>query len=229
MTNVAAIGHNNPPDPIDQALAPYSDAITEAESWLDGEPVQDEAQMKAVDDLLAALRKAGSDLEKAKKSATAPLHDAWKAEIARWKPTEDDIARMKKGLAALVDPFKRKLAAEKAAAQRKAQEEADAKRRAAEKAAREAQESDIESQRAAAAAQLEAERAQAEMTKASRDKVKGLRKVTRYEIEDYRAALHWIAGNDRDAVTAFIEEYVRRNHKAAAISGVRVWDEKEAY
>lgn len=34
---------------------------------------------------------------------------------------------------------------------------------------------------------------------------------------------------DRDAMTAFIEDYVRRNHKSAAIDGVRVWTEKEAF
>ena len=33
------IGHNNPPDPIDEALAPYVDAIEEAQNWLDGEPI----------------------------------------------------------------------------------------------------------------------------------------------------------------------------------------------
>jgi len=30
-------------------------------------------------------------------------------------------------------------------------------------------------------------------------------------------------------VTAFVEEYVRRNHKAAPIEGVNVWQEKEAW
>jgi len=72
-------GHNMPPDPIDEALAPYMDAIEEAENWLDGNPVEDEAAMKAVDALIADIRKAKSDLGKAKKSSTAPLHDAWKA------------------------------------------------------------------------------------------------------------------------------------------------------
>jgi len=102
--------HNNPPDPIDEALAPYGDVIEEAENWLDGSPVETEDQMKAVDALIKQMRSAKSDLAKAKKSATAPLHDAWKAEIARWKPTEDDVERRLKGLAAVVDPFKRKLA-----------------------------------------------------------------------------------------------------------------------
>lgn len=229
MTNPAPIGHNSPPDPIDEALAPYGDAISEAENWLDGTPVENEDQMKAVDAVIKDIRAAKSDLAKAKKSATAPLHDAWKAEIARWKPTEDDIERRLKGLAAVVDPFKRKLAAEKEAAKRAAYEEARRKEREAEEAARNADVSDYEAATEAARLQAEAVDAKKAASAANKDTVKGLRTVTRYAIEDHRAALHWIAANDRDAVTAFIEEYVRRNHKAAEIGGVKVWQEKEAY
>lgn len=222
-------GHNNPPDPIDEALAPYGDAISEAENWLDGTPVENEDQMKAVDAVIKDIRAAKSDLAKAKKSATAPLHDVWKAEIARWKPTEDDIERRLKGLAAVVDPFKRKLAAEKEAAKRAAYEEARRKEREAEEAAMKADVSDYEAATEAARLQAEAVEAKKAASAANRDTVKGLRTVTRYTIEDHRAALHWIAANDRDAVTAFIEEYVRRNHKAAEIGGVKVWQEKAAY
>lgn len=223
-------GHNNPPDPIDDALAPYSDAIVEAENWLDGSPVETEDQMKAVDALIADIRKAGTDLAKAKKSATAPLHDAWKAEVARWKPTEDDIERIKKGLAAIVEPFKRNLAEEKAEAERKAREEAYRKQREAEEAAKAAQDADIESQRAAAAALDEARQAQAQAVAASKDTVKGLRKVVRYEITSHRDLLHWIASNHRDDITAFIEEWARKNHKDNRnADGLRVWEDKEAY
>jgi len=229
MTNPAPIGHNSPPDPIDEALAPYGDAISEAENWLDGTTVENEEQMKAVDAVIKDIRAAKSDLAKAKKSATAPLHDAWKAEIARWKPTEDDIERRLKGLAAVVDPFKRKLAAEKEAVKQAAYEEARRKEREAEEAARKADVSDYEAATEAARLQAEAIEAKKAASAANKDTVKGLRTVTRYAIEDHRAALHWIAANDRDAVTAFIEEYVRRNHKAAEIGGVNVWQEKEAY
>ena len=31
------------------------------------------------------------------------------------------------------------------------------------------------------------------------------------------------------AITAFVEDYVRRNHKGRPIDGVKVWTEKEAY
>lgn len=224
-----SIGHNNPPDPIDEALAPYADEISEAEAWLDGDPVENEDQMKAVDALIKAMRSAKSDLGKAKKSATAPLHDVWKAEIARWKPTEEDIDRRLKGLAATVDPFKRKLAAEKEAAKRAAYEEAQRKEREAREAAEKANAADYAAQVEADKLAQEALDAKKAASAANKDTVKGMRTVTKYEIEDHRAALHWIAQNDVDAVTAFIEEYVRRNHKTTAIDGVKVYQQKEAY
>ncbi len=221
--------HNNPPDPIEEALAPYIDAIGEAENWLDGSPVEDEAAMKAVDALIADIRRAKSNLAKAKKSSTSPLHDAWKAEIARWKPTEDDIERRLKGLAALVDPFKRKLVAEKEAAKRAAYKEAQRKEIEARAAAAIANPSDYQSQVAADQKLQEAADSKKAASAASKDTVKGLRTVTRYEISDHRAALHWIVQNDKNAITEFIESYVRRNHKTTPIQGVRVWQEKEAY
>lgn len=221
--------HNNPPDPIDAALAPYADAIEEAENWLDGTPVENEGQMKAVDAIIAQVRKAKSDLGKAKKGETAPLHDAWKAEIARWKPTEDDIERRLKGLAAIVDPFKRKLAEEKEVAKRAAYEEAQRKEREAREAAEKASAADYEAQLEADRKAEEAIEAKKAASAANKDTVKGLRTVTKYQITDHRAALHWIARNDKDAVTAFIEEYVRSNHKGAPIEGVKVWQTKEAY
>jgi len=222
--------HNNPPDPIDEALAAFGDAITEAEGWLDGKAVETEGQMKAVDALTKELKAAKKAVEAAEESEAKPFYDQWKAAKARYKPTLDDLDRMVKGLVAAVDGFKRKLAAEKAEAERKAREEAARKMREAEEAARAAAANDIESQRIAAAAQAEAEAAQRAAAQASKDTVKGLRTVTRYEITDHRALLNWIARNDREAVTAFIEEWARCNHKETAqADGLRVWTEKEAF
>jgi hypothetical protein len=221
--------HNNPPDPIDEALAPFGDYLTEAEAWLDGTPVENEGQMKAVDALTKQIKAAKKAVEAAEESEAKPFYDQWKAAKARFKPTLDDLDVRIKGLVATVDAFKRRLAAEKAEAERKARAEADAARRKAEEAARQAAANDYTAQIEAAEAQRAAEEAAARAAAASKDTVKGLRTVTRYAIEDHRAALHWIAGNDREAMTAFIEEYVRRNHKDRPIAGVKVWQEKEAF
>lgn len=222
-------GHNNPPDPIDEALAPFGDAISEAESWLDGEAVETESAMKAVDALISDVRKAKSALAKAKKSSTAPLHDAWKAEIARWKPTEDDIERRLKGLAAVVDPFKRKLAAEKEAAKRAAYEEAQRKEREAREAAANADAADYEAQVEADRKAQEAMDAKKAASAANKDTVKGLRTVAKHEITDMRELVNWIAKNDKPAMAAFAEDYARKHFKETPMDGVATWKEREAY
>ena len=224
------LGHNNPPDPIDEAVAPFGDAIAEAGNWLDGNPVQTEAQMQAVDAIAAQIREARAAVEKARKAATDPLHKAWKAEVARWKPTEDDLELRQKGLAALVQGFKLKLAEEKAEAERLARQEADRKAREAAELARKADVANIDAMRAAEQAAREADAARKAAVAASKDTVKGLRTVTRYEITDHRALLNFIAKNARDDVTAFIEEWARKNHKQFdGADGLRVWQEKEAF
>lgn len=229
MKDEISKGHNNPPDPIDEAMAPYGEAVTEAESWLDGEVVENEGQMKAVDALTKTIKSALKDVNAAEKSAAAPLHDAWKGEKARWKPTIDDLARIRDGLIAAVGPYKTKLADEKRQAERAAWEAADKARRDAEALAAKAGTADIEAQREAADANQVAMDAVSKAQAQGKDTVKGMRKVTRHEITDHKEALHWIAKNDRDAMTVFIEEYARKNHKTKPISGVRVWEEKEAF
>ncbi len=230
MNAPAKIGHNLPPDPIDEAIAPFGDVISEAEQWLDGQKVETEGQMKAADVLIKGVKAARKAVDEARDLVTKPLHDAWKTEVSRWKPTQDDLDRIVKGLVALVDDFKRKLAAQKEEARKKAEAEAWEKTRAAQEAARQADASNIEATRAAAAAMEEAEEAQRLAMAAAKDTVKGLRTVTRYEVTDHRALLHWIAKNDRDAVTAFVDEYARKEHKVIAnAEGIRVWIEKVAF
>ena len=227
---VAMRGHNNPPDPLDEAIAPFGDAISEAENWLDGEPVQNEAQMKAVDALLRDVKAAKKAVAEAEESEAKPIYDQWKAAKARFAPTITDLDRIAKGLIAIVDTFKRKLAAEKAEAERKARAEAEARMRAAAEAARQADAGNIEAQRAAAQAQAEADEAVRLAALASKDTVKGLRQVTRYAVDDHKALLNWIARNRRDDLTAFVDEWAKRHHKdCAGADGLRVWLEKEAF
>jgi len=222
--------HNNPPDPLDEALAPYGDYITEAEGWLDGSPVETESQMHSVDALLKEIKAAEKAVTGAQKSEAAPLHDAWKAALARYKPTLDDLDRIKRGLIAAVDGFKRRLAAQKAEAERKAREEAEAAAEALRQAHAAARESDIEAQRALAAAEQEAEIARIKAAQAAKaSNVKGMITRTFFEVTDHRALLHWIARHDRDAITGFVDEYARRNHSLGCkMDGLRVWQDKVA-
>jgi hypothetical protein len=229
MNGIAGIGHNGGPDPIDAATEPHADLRLEVENWLDGALVENEGQMLAVDRLIKDMKGASKSLETARDAATKPLHESWKAEIARWKPTQDDYGRLVTGLVAIVDPFKRKLAAEKDAAKKEAERIAWEKTHAAQEASRVACTSDIEAMRAADRAMAEAEAAKAVAKAAGKEPVKGLFTETRHEIIDGRALINWIAANDRDAITAFITEYARKNCKTLPDdSGVKTWTEKVA-
>jgi len=226
----AALGHNSPPDPIDDALAPFGDAIAEAENWLDGTPVETEPQMKAVDALVKTIKAAKKAVEAAEESEAKPYYDQWKAAKERYKPTLTDLDVRIKGLVASGDAFKRKLAAEKAEAERKARAAAEEAMRAARKAAEEAAANDYAAQQAAMAAQVEAEIAATKARIAAADTVKGLRTVTRFEVTDHRALLHFIARNDKDAITAFVDAWAQKNHKEhPGADGLRVWQEKESF
>lgn len=228
MNDRAVIGGNLPPDPIDEAIAPYMDVIEEAESWLDGSTVDTEDQMKAVDALIKELRSCKTSLGKAEKAATAPLHDAWKSEIARWKPTREDVERRLKGLTSVVDPFKRKLAEEKEAAKRKAYEEARAVERAAEEAAQKANAASYDDQVEAGRLKQEAMEAKKAASAANRDKVTGLRTVKESVVVDELALARWLWQNDREAITEWQAERARKL-KLDIPGIVEIRERKEAY
>ena len=236
----AVIGGNAPPDPLDDAIATDAEALELAEGILTGAAVTDEAQMKAVDEIAKRLKAVKKAVVSAKEAESKPLHDAWKTALARYKPTEEDLDRQIKGCVAMVDAFKRALAAERAEAERKAREEAEAKAAAAHAAAQAASASDIDAQRAAADAQREAEDAAkaARVAAKSAASVNGMRTVTRWAMEapteanpngGHSTALKWIAQNDPAALKAMVEQYVAANFKARPIAGVIVTTEKEAY
>ena len=225
----AAIGHNQPPCPIEALLAEWGGTISEAQNWSDGEPVTDEAGMDSVDAVLKEFKTYRTALTKAAKECTDPLHKVWKSEVAAVKVYTDDADLMQKALIATVGPFKEKLAAQKAEAERLAWEETNRLRREAEAKAAQAGASDIDAQREAIEAKKAVIDAENTAKQVAKSAPKGMRKVTRYETTDRKAALHDIAANHRDAMTAFIDQFVASNHKKFTIAGVRVWEEKEAY
>ena len=227
--NTPAMGHNAPPDPLDEALAPFGETISEAENWLDGTPVADEAQMTAVDALIAAMKAAKKAVETAKEEEYRPHKAACDGVVSKYAPTLKDVDRLVKGLVGLVDGFKRKLAAEKEAKRKEAERAAWEATRLAQEAAAKADATNIEAQRAADVAMVEAEIAQAKANAAKADTVKGLRKTWFHEVADLTAFLRWIYINDRDAMEAFAEEYARKHREdGVARDGMRAWSERVA-
>ena len=225
----AVIGNNNPPDPIDVALEPFSDILEEVANWLDGALVENDGQLKATDDLLKDVKAARKAVDVARDECTKPLHEVWKAEVARWKPTQDDLDRQVKCLVAAQAPYKQKLADQKEAARLIAEKAAADAARIAQEAHQTANAANIDDLRVADQLAKDAEKAAREASKAAKDTVKGMRTVQVYEISDHRAVLHWIAKSDKPAMTEFIEDYVRRNFRTAKIPGVIVTTKKENF
>jgi nucleoid-associated protein YgaU len=204
------IGHNNPPDPIDIATEPFGDTIAEAEAWLDGKRVENEGQLAALDVLIKGIKSARKAVDDARDVATKPLHEAWKAESARWKPTQDDLDRLAKGLVALGDPFRRQLAEAKEAARKEAERIAWEKTRAAQEAARVADAANIEETRAAAQKMADAEAAQKLASAAKDDTVKGLRTYTETVVIDPVLLARWLWTNDKEAQLEFQADRARK-------------------
>jgi hypothetical protein len=228
---IAAIGHNGAPDPIDEAVAPWSVDIEEANNWLDGEPIKTDGQVEAVDKLIKTMRTAGTKIGDARKATTDPLNHIYQAEMARWKPTTDDIERLKKGLVNLVAPIKKAKADEEARVKRVAWEtarraEADA---AAARQAAQAETTNIDAQREADAVERDAKEARKAAQQASKSDLKGMRTVYKHEVTSGQDVIDWIIKNDRPALQRFIGDYVASHSAKGQIKGVRAWSEKEAY
>ena len=229
----AVIGDNSPPaeivDPMEVAIAAFNADREEAETWLDGKKVENQGQLDSVEALSATMREAHKELEAAKEGEYRPHKTKCDDVVAKYKPTLKDYDDIIKGLVGLVGPYKKKLHDEAEAAKQAAWNEARRLEREAEAKAAAADVSNIDEQRDAQAAKQSAMDAQQSARTVAKSAPKRMRKVTKNEITDYKAALHWIAVQDRDAMTAFIVEYVRQNHKTKTIDGVRVWDDREAY
>ena len=224
----AGIGHNAPPSPLEDVAAKYDDHLSEVANWTDGEPVTTEAQHDAVASLIKTQKTYRSELAKAGKEATDPLHKIWKAAVAAVKVYTDEADLAQDALVACVAPFKAQLVEAKRQAERAAWEAADKLRREAEAKAKAANAADLDAQREAHAAQQAAMDAQKAASAASKDKVGGMRKVQRHAVDSHKDLLNWIIQNDRPAMTAFLDDYARRNQRTK-MTGVRTWEEEEAF
>lgn len=224
----AGIGHNGSPDPIEKVLAQYADTLSEAQNWGDGEPVTDEAGMKAVDAVLKEFKSYKSALAAAGKERTDPLHKAWKAEVAAVKVYTDDADLIQQALVDIVAPFKQKLAAEKAEADRLAWEETNRLRREAEAQAAKARAGDIDAQREAQAAKQAVIDAEKAAKATAKDAPKGMRTVKEAVVIDVVKLARYLWEHDREEQLAF--QAVRAQKMGLNIAGVvEIRSEKRAF
>lgn len=224
------MGGNFPPNPIDDITSAYADTIEECGNWLDGEFVENEEQMKAVDALSKTMKEAKKDLTAAEEEEKEPLHKAWKDKIAEYKPTLDDFTRIIAGLAAAQTPYKNKLAAEKEEAKRKAYAEARAKEAEAADLKAQAGATDIDAQRKVAQANQAALDAKKTAQTANKDKVTGLRTYKTATVTDYAAFFKWMQANDKPLVLSWLDDQATKQMNAghAEIGGVNILIKRKA-
>ena len=172
MSNVAALGHNNPPSPFEESEKEITDLYDEAKQWLDGDPIKNEGMAEGVSKLLNLIRAAKKKADEARKEEKKPFDEGAKEVQGRYNPIlkKADLAAdtCKKALAPWLEQQER----EKREAEEKARKEAEEKRKAAEDAIRASQVDDLEAREAAEAKLDEAKKAEAAASKASKDHAK---------------------------------------------------------
>lgn len=233
--------HNNPPPltPLEAAREELSLLWLEATNWLDGAPIENQAQADEVARLIDAARKAKTRCDNARKSEKKPHDDAAKAVDASWKPVLSDLERIADAGKAAQTPWLVKLDAEKRAHEEAARREAEAKAAAARKLAQEADGS-LAAAKARDAAIEDAQRAEAAAARAARDTAgaKGegmarkvsLRTVWKTRIANRRKLLTHIATHDPEGLEAFTLQWAQAavRNGARAVPGCEITEEKVA-
>lgn len=210
MNPRAVIGGNAPPDPLDEAISAYSETLELAEGILTGHPVQNDAQMRQVDEVAKSLKEAKKAVEDAKEGEYRHFKEGCDRIIQKYQPTLKDLDMQIKVCNAMVNDFKvAKLKAQEEE-QRRKDAEARRKMQQAEDALRAANAADLDAQRETEVKAREAKEAVHASAEAKRDQVKGLRTVTdTVVIDDLKLARElWV--NHRSEVTAFNADLARR-------------------
>ena len=233
MTNTnerAVMGDNHPPhDPVDEAIAPFADAIEMAENTLIGVVVENDAQESDVDALAKDIKSALKAVADARLDITRPMDAAKKSVMDKFKPTETDLKRIAEELVKMVAPYKKAKAAKIVAAQAEADRKAKEALRVAQEARAASSPTDLDDRREADAMADEAQRLAKDAKKASKVKVARMRTVKKHEITDRSALARDIWIKDADAMNAFLDEYARKNAHNRKIDGVNAWVEEEPY
>lgn len=237
----ATSGHNRPSEtPFDQVVTRIENLHLEAQNWLDGEGVADQAQADMVSKLLDDARKAKKEADELRKAESKPFDDG-KAEVqARYKPLlgkADLIADLcKKVLAPFLDAQERA----KREAEAKARAAAEAKAEAARKAHEAAKDStDIAEREKAEAAIAEAKEAERAAARAGKDKghakggsrVVGLRIYYAAEVTDMQTFARYVWEHHQAELREFLDGLAKRlahEQPMQTLPGVTVHEQKRA-
>jgi len=235
------IGHNQGPvelTPFEKATNVIDGLYTEAEGWLDGEPIDNQAMADGVSELLNLLRDAKKRADDARKTEAKPFDDGKKEVQARYKPLLDKADRAADVCKKALVPWLRKLEEEKRAKEAAAREEAERLRKEAEEAIAMADPDNLAARADAESRINDAKEAEKVVARAAKDKAGAsggvgravtLRTFYRGEITDATAVAkhYWLT--NRAEVMAFFQTLVDADVRAKRpVPGVTVSTEKKA-
>ena len=213
--------------PSSEAFAMEADELfATASDTLEGmDAVQTAEQDAALEALKADLRRVAKDAEAARKAEKEPHLEAGRAVDAAYKPVATKCDKAIKAISDMQTPWRLEQLRIRDAAARKAREEAEAAEKAAQakRAAPEHLQAELDADdELKAAAKLKAQ-----ANKIDRSAT-GLRTFKVVTVTDYRAAIKWLFARDPDALSAFIDEYARKNAPTRPMDGVAVTEERKA-
>jgi gamma-glutamylcysteine synthetase len=237
---VAAIGHNNPPEPtaFEQAEVEILMLFDQAKGFLDGEPIANRAQADAVGTLDGMIMKARKVADELRVEEKRPHDEAAKAVQEKFKPllTRCDLAR--DACKQALTPYLRKLEDEKRAKAEEACKAAEEERRKAQEAMQAAHRYDLEAREAAEAQLKQAEEAEKTARRAEKDKAhvagagraKGLRTAYRAEVTDYTTFARHLWASHKDEYQEFLDgmaaKLVQHGVRGETVPGLKVYEVK---
>lgn len=238
MTNVATLGHNNPPSPFDDAKALVEDLRCEASNWLDGAEVSSQDEADAIARLLDMARKARKEADEARKVEAKPFDDGKKAVQAKFKPLLEECDRIAAVCKAANLPWLKRLEDERRAKAEEARRIAEEEDRKAQAAMQAAKATDLEA-RAEAEKQVEAAKAaEKEAARVAKERAHArggaramsLRTVYEAEITDAVAFARWCWANEREALLEAMQKIADQRARAnfRGMDGVTVHERSVA-
>lgn len=224
MSDRTQMGGNQPP-PHEAMALHVEDLFQLVSDTTEGAQVTTDEQEAALDSLLDDVKKAAKDAEATRKAEKEPHLEAGRQVDANWKPIKDRLDAAAAEIKRLLTPYRVAKQAAKAEAERKAREEAAAKEAAAQAKLQEPEH--LQARFDAEQDLKEARILKAQANRSAREAT-GLRTYKVVTVDNRRDALNWIAKNDADALTAFVEDYARRNAPTRPMDGVTVTEERRA-
>lgn len=242
---LAGIGHNGAPEPtpFDFSEQEIGDLYEEAKHWLDGEPVETQAQCDAIQKLMRSIQDAEKRAEASQKAERDPHNKALTEIGDRYNPLIGKTTKITGKTKLAIDackkamqPFLEKLEVEKRERAEAARREADRQREEAEAAIRATREADLSQREEAERLLREAKRAETAATRAENDKAqaKGSGRAaslrTRHvaEVTDMRAFARFCWEKHYDVLDEFLRGFAQQKADAGArdIPGVAIREER---